>query len=138
MDDDRRRSRSDPYEQVVEGLLRPVPHLDAAGSPHPPLLALAGFDDEPVSSFEVIGDSMHPDLNAGDLVIFSLNSANIEDGGLYVLAGRGGLTPRRIQVLSDGRHLAVPTNPAYGREPLDPQAGPAIVGTVVAVVRRTP
>lgn len=138
MDDDRRQSRSDPYEQDLQGLLRPVPHLDAGGSPCPPLLALAGFDDESVSSFEVVGDSMHPDLSAGDLVVFSLETANIEDGGLYVLADRGGLTPRRIQVLSDGRHLAVPANPAYGREPLDPNSGPAIVGTVVAVVRRTP
>ncbi|MEW5729087.1 MAG: S24 family peptidase [Pseudomonadota bacterium] len=129
-------STGDNREQPPWGDLCPIPHMDAEGRARPPLLALGGLENRLVSSLEVVGDAMHPDLRAGDLVVFVRHSGHLEDGGLYVLAGHAGLAPRRLQLLADGGWLAVPSNPCYGREPVDPRSG--IVGPVVAVVRRTP
>lgn len=119
---------------ATAGGLRPIPHIAGDGRQRPSLIALAGFEDRMVTSLEVAGDSMLPEIHPGDLVLFTSHSGLIEDGGLHVLSTASGLMVRRLQRMTDGGILTVPSNPACRHEPVGTGSGTEVVGAVIAIV----
>mgnify|MGYP000966083463 CR=1 FL=1 len=118
--------------------LRPVAHVDGrSGQARDPVLGLAAIAHSPtLTSMEVRGDSMAPDLAAGDLVIFDRAAVAVETGMVALRMG-GQLVIRRLQLLMDGVVQIQPANPLYQSETMTTDAAAAIIaGHVTAILHK--
>lgn len=85
-----------------------------------------------------IGDSMEPELRAGDLLLVDCSVEHVRQDAIYAIALEGELRIKRIQRLFDGTLIIKSDNPSYTPEQLTPiQAEQLrIVGRVVWSGRR--
>ncbi|HUJ77002.1 MAG TPA: helix-turn-helix transcriptional regulator [bacterium] len=84
------------------------------------------------------GDSMHPTIAHGDLLLLNVHQTQVSDDAIYALEVQGVLLIKRVQLLVDGTLVIRSDNPLYGeqRVRLDDPAPPRIVGRVVWIARR--
>jgi len=89
----------------------------------------------------VSGDSMEPDLRAGDIILIDHTDATATREGIYVIRMDGALLVKQLQRLPGGLVRVVSRNPAY--EPftvpvakLEAPNGFAVIGRVVWACRR--
>ncbi len=89
----------------------------------------------------VEGDSMEPDLRAGDIILIDHTDTNARREGVYVVRMDGALLVKQLQRLPGGLVKAISRNPAY--EPftievaaLEQRKDMAIIGRVVWACRR--
>jgi len=69
-----------------------------------------------IQALNVMGDSMEPTLNDGDIVFLDRDSKNPNRNGVYVVATPVGLFIKRLQLKSDGMVALVSDNVAYSDE----------------------
>ena len=62
---------------------------------------------------EVVGDSMAPTVEDGDLILANLAEPRFRQDGIYLLRHDSGLTVKRIQRRPDGKLLVRSDNPKY-------------------------
>lgn len=62
---------------------------------------------------EVMGDSMSPTVEEGDLILATLSEPRLRQDGIYLLRHDGGLAVKRIQRRPDGKLLVRSDNPRY-------------------------
>ena len=79
---------------------------------------------------EVIGDSMSPTIDEGDLVLVDLREARFRHDGVYVLRTGTDLAVKRLQRQPDGSLLIRSDNPAYEPAAVRPDEV-ALLGRVV-------
>jgi phage repressor protein C with HTH and peptisase S24 domain len=79
---------------------------------------------------EVIGDSMSPTVDEGDLVLVDLHEARFRHDGVYVLRTGSDLAVKRLQRQPDGNLLIRSDNPAYESSMVKPDEV-ALLGRVV-------
>ncbi len=79
---------------------------------------------------EVIGDSMSPTIDEGDLVLVDLREARFRHDGVYVLRTGSDLAVKRLQRQPDGELLIRSDNPAYESSTVKPD-DVALLGRVV-------
>lgn len=89
----------------------------------------------------VSGDSMEPDLRAGDIILIDHTDTRASREGIYVIRMDGALLVKQVQRLPGGTVKLISRNPAY--EPftvtvasLEDPNGFAIIGRVVWACRR--
>jgi phage repressor protein C with HTH and peptisase S24 domain len=89
----------------------------------------------------VEGDSMEPDLRAGDIVLIDHTDVTARREGVYVIRMDGALLVKQVQRLPGGQVRVMSRNPAY--EPftvpvskLEHPDGLAVIGRVVWACRR--
>src|SRR5579859_2754695 len=71
------------------------------------------LDARNMALVEVLGDSMSPTIDGGDLVIVDLREARFRSDGVYVLRTGSDLAVKRLQRQPDGGLLIRSDNPAY-------------------------
>lgn len=69
-----------------------------------------------IDAINVIGDSMEPTLNDGDIVFFDRSSVNPNRTGIYIVATPVGLFIKRLQLQSNGMVALVSDNGSYSAE----------------------
>lgn len=69
-----------------------------------------------IEALNVIGDSMEPTLNDGDIVFLNRVSINPSKNGVYIVSTPGGLFIKRLQLKTDGMVALVSDNEAYSDE----------------------
>jgi phage repressor protein C with HTH and peptisase S24 domain len=79
---------------------------------------------------EVIGDSMSPTIDEGDLVLVDLREARYRHDGIYVLRTGSDLAVKRLQRQPDGSLVIRSDNPAYESSVVRPEEV-AVMGRVV-------
>jgi phage repressor protein C with HTH and peptisase S24 domain len=79
---------------------------------------------------EVIGDSMSPTIDEGDLVMVDLREVRFRSDGVYVLRTSSDLAVKRLQRQPDGGLLIRSDNPAYESSTVKPDEV-ALLGRVV-------
>lgn len=67
-------------------------------------------------ALNVIGDSMEPTLNDGDIVFMDKESTNPSKNGVYIVTTPAGLFIKRLQLKSDGTVALVSDNKIYTDE----------------------
>jgi phage repressor protein C with HTH and peptisase S24 domain len=70
---------------------------------------------------EVMGDSMAPTIDEGDLVLVDLREARFRSDGVYVLRIGSDLAVKRLQRQPDGTVLIRGDNPAYESSTVKPE-----------------
>ena len=70
---------------------------------------------------EVIGDSMSPTIDEGDLVLVDLREGRFRHDGVYVLRAGTDLAVKRLQRQPDGALLIRSDNPAYESSMVKPE-----------------
>lgn len=87
-------------------------------------------DPRQLALIEVVGDSMSPTIDEGDLALADLREARFRHDGVYVLRTGADFSIKRLQRQLDGSLIVRSDNPAY-----DPQAasldGIIIFGRVI-------
>ena len=83
------------------------------------LIQLTHRNPDEMLSFEVVGDSMEPELRAGDTVVY-VPQAQITDFGIYVLALDEQAIVKKVQRYGGGAVEIIPVNPSYSKEMLVP------------------
>lgn len=85
-----------------------------------------------------IGDSMEPELRAGDLLLVDRSNTAVKQDAIYAFSTNGELRVKRMQLKIDGSLIVKSDNPQYESEHLTPDqaAGLRIVGRVVWSGRR--
>jgi phage repressor protein C with HTH and peptisase S24 domain len=89
-----------------------------------------GVDLRNMALVEVIGDSMSPTIDEGDLVLVDLREARFRHDGVYVLRTGSDLAVKRLQRQPDGALLIRSDNPAYESSTVRPDEV-ALLGRVV-------
>ncbi|MDD3462988.1 MAG: LexA family transcriptional regulator [Sulfurospirillaceae bacterium] len=69
-----------------------------------------------IQAINVMGDSMEPTLNSGDVVFINRELTNPSKGGIYVVSTPAGLFIKRLQLRSDGTVALVSDNESYSDE----------------------
>ena len=77
---------------------------------------------------EVVGDSMAPTVEDGDLILANLAEPRFRQDGIYLLRHDSGLAVKRIQRRPDGKLLVRSDNPKYEAMVV---AGVSIIGRVI-------
>ncbi|TSK09225.1 MAG: helix-turn-helix transcriptional regulator [Geobacter sp.] len=75
-----------------------------------------GLSPRHVAVISVIGDSMEPYLDDGDLILVDLSVTHIENNAIYVLQFGDSLLVKRVQVKLDGEVIVKSDNPRYEPE----------------------
>ncbi|TSK08584.1 MAG: helix-turn-helix transcriptional regulator [Geobacter sp.] len=75
-----------------------------------------GLSPKHVAVISVIGDSMEPYLDDGDLILVDLSVTHIENNAIYVLQFGDSLLVKRVQVKLDGEVIVKSDNPRYEPE----------------------
>jgi phage repressor protein C with HTH and peptisase S24 domain len=70
---------------------------------------------------EVIGDSMSPTVDGGDVVLVDLQETRFRHDGIYVLHTGGDLAVKRLQCQPDGTLMMRSDNPAYESYAVKPE-----------------
>jgi phage repressor protein C with HTH and peptisase S24 domain len=94
---------------------------------------------EDLRLIHVVGESMEPDLRAGDVILVDLRDTRVSREGIFVLRVGDGLLVKRLQRLPGGEIEASSSNPRYKPFNVDLKAretGVAIIGRVVWAGRR--
>lgn len=86
-----------------------------------------------IQALNVLGDSMEPTLNNGDIVFIDRASCNPSRNGVYVVSTPGGLFIKRLQLRADGMVALVSDNDVYNDE-LVASADLEVLGKVVGTV----
>lgn len=87
-------------------------------------------DPRSLALIEVLGDSMSPTVDEGDLVLVDVHENRFKSDGLYVLRSGGDLAVKRLQQRPDGSLMIRSDNAAYEPQ-LVAQDDIAILGRVV-------
>ena len=82
-----------------------------------------------IKIFEVEGDSMDPDLKAGEKAIVDLSSKSLKDGGIYLLRIEGKTYVKNVFQQDDGL-LLVSKNPIYPKRLIPKTIEVEVVGRV--------
>jgi len=69
-----------------------------------------------IHALNVLGDSMEPTLNDGDIVFMDKESTNPNKNGVYIVSTPVGLFIKRLQLKSDGTVALVSDNKSYADE----------------------
>ncbi|WP_024955178.1 LexA family transcriptional regulator [Sulfurospirillum arcachonense] len=69
-----------------------------------------------IHALNVLGDSMEPTLNDGDIVFMDRESKNPNKNGVYIVSTPVGLFIKRLQLKSDGMVALVSDNESYSDE----------------------
>lgn len=69
-----------------------------------------------IQALNVIGDSMEPTLNDGDIVFLDRSSTNPNRAGVYIVSTPVGLFIKRLQLQSNGMVALVSDNESYSDE----------------------
>lgn len=69
-----------------------------------------------IQAINVIGDSMEPTLNDGDIVFIDRTSTNPNKAGVYIVSTPFGLFIKRLQLKANGMVALVSDNPNYSDE----------------------
>ena len=72
-----------------------------------------GVDPRNLALIEVIGDSMSPTIDEGDLVLADLRATCFENDGVYILRNGRALSVKRIQRQPDESLMVRSDNSAY-------------------------
>lgn len=88
------------------------------------------LDARNMALVEVVGDSMSPTIDEGDLVLVDLREARFRHDGIYVMRTSGDLAVKRLQRQSDGNLLIRSDNSAYESATVKPDEV-ALLGRVV-------
>ena len=131
--------------EPADGVLPPRPVLHRAngrpGLPNQQLVDYLSFQPEwleralnvdlrNMALVEVIGDSMSPTIDEGDLVLVDLREARYRHDGIYVLRTGSDLAVKRLQRQPDGSLAIRSDNPAYESSVVRPEEV-AVMGRVV-------
>jgi len=85
---------------------------------------------EEIEAINVLGDSMEPTLQEGNVVLIDRTQVKIERGGIFVVATPGGLFIKRLQLKSSGALELISDNSAYVPESVDAKSV-RVLGKVV-------
>jgi len=69
-----------------------------------------------IHALNVVGDSMEPTLNDGDIVFMDRDSTNPNRNGVYIVSTPAGVFVKRLQLKSDGAVALVSDNTSYSDE----------------------
>ena len=69
-----------------------------------------------IHALNVVGDSMEPTLNDGDIVFMDRESTNPNRNGVYIVSTPVGVFVKRLQLKSDGTVALVSDNESYSDE----------------------
>jgi len=69
-----------------------------------------------IHALNVVGDSMEPTLNDGDMVFMDRDSTNPNRNGVYIVSTPAGVFVKRLQLKSDGTVALVSDNTSYSDE----------------------
>lgn len=69
-----------------------------------------------IQAINVLGDSMEPTLNSGDVVFINREYKNAHKAGIYVVSTPAGLFIKRLQLKSNGTVALVSDNESYAPE----------------------
>jgi len=69
-----------------------------------------------IHALNVLGDSMEPTLNDGDIVFMDIDSTNPNKTGVYIVSTLVGLFIKRLQLKADGTVALVSDNESYSDE----------------------
>ena len=92
-----------------------------------------GIRRDALTTIEAAGDSMHPTIRDGDLLVVDTDNNEIQDGRIYVLNIDGLLAVKRLQILVGGKVVLISDNERYQPQIITPsERDPLrIVGRVV-------
>ena len=88
-----------------------------------------------LESINVIGDSMEPTFEDGDIVFLNRNKKDVSRGGIFVVSTNNGLFIKRVSYKTNGTLDLISDNSAYTIETVDLNSV-EIVGKVTGVVSR--
>ena len=77
------------------------------------LQRVLNLDQRSMALVEVVGDSMAPTADEGDVVLIDLRETRFRHDGVYVLRTGSDLAVKRLQRQPDGSVLMRSDNPAY-------------------------
>lgn len=83
------------------------------------LRRMTGQNPERLRVMPVIGDSMEPEIRAGDVVVY-LPMDRMTDDGLYIFRMDDALKIKKLQRYTGGAIQIIPANPVYEKEMLLP------------------
>ncbi len=83
------------------------------------LRRMTGQNPERLRVMPVIGDSMEPEIRAGDVVVY-LPMDRMTDDGLYIFRMDDALKIKKLQRYAGGAIQIIPANPTYEKEMLLP------------------
>jgi SOS-response transcriptional repressor LexA len=86
-----------------------------------------------IKALNVLGDSMEPTLNDGDIVFMDTSSKNINRNGVYIVTTPMGLFIKRLQLRADGKVALVSDNSIYTDEIVNSE-DIEVLGKVVGVL----
>lgn len=69
-----------------------------------------------IEAINVMGDSMEPTLNDGNVVFIDREQTSVNRGGIFVVSTPGGLFIKRLQLKANGMIDLISDNSAYGPE----------------------
>ncbi len=69
-----------------------------------------------IHALNVVGDSMEPTLNNGDILFMDRNSVNPNRNGIYIVSTPAGIFVKRLQLKLDGTVALVSDNESYSDE----------------------
>ena len=72
-----------------------------------------GVAPEHAALVTVMGDSMHPTLDSGNIMLLDLSDEKLRDGKIYALQVDGGLLIKRVQLRHNGAVTLKSDNPQY-------------------------
>lgn len=72
-----------------------------------------GVETEHAALVTVTGDSMHPTLDGGNIMLLDLSDAKLKDGKIYALQVNDGLLIKRVQLRHNGAVTLKSDNPQY-------------------------
>lgn len=96
------------------------------------LKSITNAAPDELALIKVRGDSMHPTLRDGDLVLIDMTQINPAGGGMFVVEESGALMVKRMQ-LRDGKPWLISDNKSYGEYE---SQGVKIIGRVIESKRR--
>ena len=76
-------------------------------------------ESENILAFNVLGDSMQPTLNDGEIIIFDTKKNEINRGGIFVVSTLGGLLVKRVNRKSNGDIELISDNKSYPSETIN-------------------
>lgn len=97
------------------------------------LVRLGALKPQNIEAINVMGDSMEPTLNDGNIVFIDKTLTEINRGGIFVVATPGGLFIKRVQLKTDGMIDLISDNDAYLPESLRAE-DIKVVGKVVGAI----
>lgn len=90
-------------------------------------------DAKNIEAINVIGDSMEPTLNDGNVVFVDRNNINASRGGIYIFSTPNGIFIKRLQIKTDGQLELISDNPNYANESVNAE-DVKVLGKVVGAV----